>query len=126
MSHNEVIVANSEGGRLVRIPVEPGGAPGVASVLADDPRLYGADGIALDVHGNVWVAVIVQSRIVRVSPLGDIETVATAADGLDFPSSLAFDKNGDLWAVNFAIGPAGGAGPGLLRFSVKAKGQPLP
>lgn len=124
--HNGVVVGNSEGARLVRIPIEPDGAAGTATVLAEGPALYGADGIAFDVHGNVWVAVIVQSMIVRVSPSGAIETVATAADGLDFVSSIAFGKNGDLWAVNFAIGPPGGPGPALLRLAVDAKGQPVP
>jgi hypothetical protein len=124
--HNALIVANSEGARLVHIPIEPDGSPGVATVLAEDDALYGADGIAADVHGNVWVAVIVQSRIVRVAPSGDIETIATAADGLDFPSQVTFGKTSEMWAVNFAIGPPGGPGPALLRFDAGVKGQPTP
>jgi hypothetical protein len=40
-------------------------------------------------------------------PSGGITTIATAADGLDWASSLAFGKNTDLWVVNFAIGPPG-------------------
>jgi sugar lactone lactonase YvrE len=95
-------------------------------VLAEDEDLSGADGIAFDVHGNVWVAVISQSTIVRVSPGGDIATIATAADGLDWASSIAFGKEHDLWAVNFAIGPPGGPGPALLRLAVGVKGQPVP
>ena len=81
------------------------------------------DGIAFDVHGNVWVAVIAQSTIVSVSPSGTITTVATAADGLDWASSLAFGKDHDLWAVNFAIGPPGGPGPALLPLAVEVKGS---
>jgi hypothetical protein len=124
--HNALVVANSEGARLVHIPIEPDGSPGAATVLAESEALYGADGIALDVHGAVWVAVIVQSTIVRVSPSGDIETIATAADGLDFPSQVTFGKKSEMWAVNFAIGPPGGPGPALLRFDAGVKGQPLP
>jgi hypothetical protein len=86
-------------------------------VLAEDPALYGADGITFDDDGNLWVAVIVQSTIVRVLRSGEIETIATAADGLDFASSVAFGKGDEVWAVNFAIGPPGGAGPALLRFA---------
>ena len=124
--HNSLVVANSEGARLVRISIEPDGTAGAATVLAEDPALSGADGIAFDIHGNVWVAAIVQSTIVRVSPAGDVETIATSADGLDFASSIAFGKGTDLWVVNFAIGPPGGLGPALLRFDAGAKGQPLP
>ena len=124
--HNGVVVANSEGARLMHIPIEPDGTAGEATVLTEGPAIYGADGIAFDVHGNIWVAVIVQSTIIRVSPSGDIETIATAADGLDFASSIAFGKNSQLWVVNFAIGPPGGHGPALLRFDAGVKGQPLP
>ena len=124
--HNGIVVGNSEGARLLHIPIEPDGSAGDATVLAEGPALYGADGIAFDVHGNVWMAVILQSTIVRVSASGDIETIATAADGLDFVSSVAFGKKREMWAVNFAIGPAGGPGPGLLRFDAGVKGQPVP
>jgi sugar lactone lactonase YvrE len=95
-------------------------------VLAEGPALLAVDGIAFDVHGNVWAAVIAQSTIVRVSPSGTVTTVATASDGLDWASSIAFGKDHDLWAVNFAIGPPGGPGPALLRLAVGVKGQPLP
>ena len=124
--HGEIVVGNTEFGRLVKIEIEPDGSAGASSVLAENPALLGVDGIAFDVHGNVWAAVIVQSTIVSVSPSGAVTTVATAADGLDWASSIAFGKNGDLWAVNFAIGPTVSTGPALLRLAVGVKGQPLP
>jgi sugar lactone lactonase YvrE len=123
---NELVVGNTEKARLVRVPINPDGSAGSASILAEDPALLGIDGITFDVHGNVWACVIAQSTIVTVSPSGAITTVATAADGLDWNSSPAFGKNGDLWVVNFAIGPPGGPGPALLRLAVGVKGQPLP
>lgn len=124
--HKELVVGNSEGARLLRVPINPDGSAGSATVLAQGPALDFADGIAFDVHGGIWVAVIGQSKIVRVSPSGDVATVATAADGLDWTSSVAFGKGHDLWAVNFAIGPPGGPGPALLRLAVDVKGQPVP
>lgn len=123
---NEIVVGNTERARLVRITIEPDGSAGAVSVLAEAPALLGVDGLAFDVHGNLWAAVIAQSTIVRVSPSGAITTIATAADGLDWASSLAFGKNRDLWVVNYAIGPPGGPGPALLRLSVGVKGQPVP
>ena len=54
---------------------------------------------------------IAQSAIRTVNPGGSIATVATAADGLDWASSIAFGtshgEHGSLYAVNFAIGPPG-------------------
>jgi sugar lactone lactonase YvrE len=124
--HNELVVGNTEFGRLVRIEIEPDGSAGAFSVLAEEEALVAVDGIAFDVHGNVWAAVIARSTIVSVSPSGDVTTVATMDDGLDWASSIAFGKGHDLWAVNFAIGPPGGPGPALLRLEVGVKGQPLP
>lgn len=123
---NTIVVGNTEEARLVRIRIKPDGSAGPSTVLAQSPALLAVDGITFDVHGNVWAAVIAQSTIVRVSPSGAVTTVVTAADGLDWASSIAFGKNGDLWAVNFAIGPPGGPGPGLLRIAVGVKGQPVP
>ncbi|HLE98601.1 MAG TPA: NHL repeat-containing protein [Gaiellaceae bacterium] len=129
--HGSLVVAVSEGARLVRIPILPDGSAGDVEVLAEHGLLYGADGLALDVHGNVYVAVIVQSSVVRVSGGGGPpEVLATAANGLDFTSSLAFGTGkGDRKAaflVNFAIGPPGGAGPALLRMNVGVPGAPQP
>jgi sugar lactone lactonase YvrE len=123
---NELVVGNSEGARLLRIPIEPDGSAGTATILAQGDALRFVDGLAFDVHGILWAAVIEQSKIVQVSPTGDVTTVATMADGLDWTSSIAFGKNGDLWAVNFAIGPPGGPGPALLLLDVGVKGQPVP
>ena len=123
---NAIVVGNTEGARLVRIEIEPDGSAGAVTVLAEGLPLLAVDGIAFDVHGNVWAAVIAQSTIVRVSPSGAVTTVATAADGLDWASSIAFGKTGELWAVNFAIGPPGGPGPALLRLDVGYEGTAGP
>jgi sugar lactone lactonase YvrE len=133
--HGVVYVSNSELGRIVRIPVEHDGSAGTPTVLAEHPALISADGIALDVHGNIYVAVIFQSTIARLAPNGSGLTIlATAADGLDFPSSLAFGTGrGDrqsLFFVNFAVGPLfglpPGAGPGVLKLAAGVPGLPLP
>ena len=123
---NEIVVGNTERARLVKIAIETDGSAGAVSLLAETPQLLGVDGVAFDVHGNLWAAVIAQSTVVRVSPSGAITTVASAADGLDWASSIAFGKKGDLWAVNYAIGPPGGPGPALLRLHAGVQGQPVP
>ena len=123
---HELVVGNTEKARLVRIPINPDGSAGSATILAEDPALLAVDGLAFDVHGNIWACVIAQSTIVSVSPSGGITTIASAADGLDWASSLAFGKNTDLWVVNFAIGPPGGPGPAVLLLDAGVKGQPLP
>jgi sugar lactone lactonase YvrE len=131
----ELFVTNTELGRIIRIPVSSDGGAGTPTLFAQSGALGGADGLALDVHGDMYVAVIAQSTIVRV-PLdgGAVETIATAQDGIDWASSVAFGtgrgERKTLYMVNFAIGPAfgfpAGSGPGLLAVSVGVPGLPQP
>lgn len=128
--HGALYVAVTETGRIVRIPVEPDGSAGAIEVVAEDPLLIGADGIAFDVRGNLYVAANAQNALRRVTPGGDIETLATADGGLDFPSSLAFGRgpldHGTLLVTSFAGGAPGGAGPGIVAIDAGVPGQPLP
>jgi len=125
---NEVVVTNTEGARLLRIPVLPDGTAGAASVVAEGPALNGADGVALDVFGDAFVAVNSQNTLLRVAPDGSYTTLATAADGLDNPASLAFGtSHGErktLYITNFAVFSAAPK-PGLLRLPVGVPGEPL-
>jgi sugar lactone lactonase YvrE len=127
--NGELIVANTERGRLVRIPVEPDGSTGEATVLAESTALLGADGIALDVHGDVYVANAILYTVVRVGSDGLIETLATADDGLNQPSTLAFGtgkgERQTLFVANFSIFSPSPT-PAVLKLSVGVPGQPLP
>lgn len=105
----------------------------VAQVTGVDPEFGppGLDGMALDVYGNIYLPVINQSRIVKIAPDGSsVETIATLADGLDFPASLAFGTgNGErrsLFVTNYSLGPPIFAGPGLVKLRVEDPGLPLP
>jgi sugar lactone lactonase YvrE len=125
---NSLVVDNSEKASLVRIPIRVDGSAGDPQVIAQDPALFGADGVTLDVFGRVYVAVIAQSTIVRVSG-GSITTLADEGDGIVGASSLVFGTGrGDrlsLFAVNFGIfSPV--PEPALLRIPVGVPGRPVP
>ncbi|NNL47658.1 MAG: hypothetical protein HKO76_04765, partial [Acidimicrobiia bacterium] len=77
-------VANTEKGLVVTVPVGHDGEPGTSSILAAFPEVEvqpgvflpsAADGLALDVLGNVYVAQINLSTIVKVTPDGDVGVV---------------------------------------------------
>ncbi|HXJ65413.1 MAG TPA: SMP-30/gluconolactonase/LRE family protein, partial [Actinomycetota bacterium] len=129
LRHGRVIVSNTEGGSLVRIPVERDGSAGTPAVIAQGPNLFGADGVALSVHGNIYVAVNSQSTLLCVDPGGSITTLATSADGLENPASPAFGtgmgERKTLFLTNFAVFAAS-PNPALLAASVGEPGQPLP
>lgn len=128
---DSVIVANSQVPRLVRIPIECDGFAGDGEVILEDEILMGADGIALDVHRDIYVAVNKQDLLLRVSGDGEmIDIVADESDGLDFPSTIAFGQGPagkkNLYISNFALfsGPTGH--PGLLVTKVDTVGLAVP
>lgn len=129
VDHNEVIVANPEKGFLVTVPMKDDGSAGTVTVLASSPLLVGADGIALDVHGNIYVIAGIQNRLVVVRDDGSIDSLATAADGLNQPATLAFGSgrrdNQTLFITNFSVF-APNPTPGVLAFPADSPGLPLP
>ena len=108
------------------------GSPGEPQILTDSPDVYGPDGLALDVFGNIYVPLVFQDKLVRIDPDdGSVTELATIDDGLDEPASLAFSTHkGDRKAVfltNFAVMPEdGGSGPALLKIEIGVPGLPLP
>jgi sugar lactone lactonase YvrE len=124
--HDSLYVANTERGSLVRIPVDKDGSAGEPELLMETPDLIGADGIALDVHGSIYVGVNGADVILRFEADGSARTtIATPADGLQTPSSLAFGTgHGDrrsLFITNYLA-----EAPGILKLPVGVPGLPLP
>jgi sugar lactone lactonase YvrE len=77
--------------------------------------LCGPSGIAFDKSGNLWVADVVNNRVLRFSaPFSNGEAAslvlgqtsfttkasATTRGGLSFPISVSFDKSGNLWVAD--------------------------
>ncbi len=127
--HNHIIVGNTERGLLVEIPVRPDGSAGEPTVIAESAELFGADGIALDVHGNLYVVSAAHNTVVRVRGDGTIETLATDDHGLNQPSTLAFgagrSDNRTLFVANFSVFVPEPT-PAVLTLPVDQPGQPLP
>lgn len=129
-----IYVSNLDYGEILRIPFDSHGRPGPVHVFADDTRLQGADGIAFDAKGNLYVAVNAQDQIVSLDGRGNLDVLEQGSP-LDGPSSLVFGK-GDcdratLYVSNFAIARALGFKPGtpnpaILSLGVRHPGLPLP
>jgi sugar lactone lactonase YvrE len=125
---NEIVVGNTELGTLVSIPVLPDGSAGEATVLAQDPAIFGIDGLTVDARGTIYAAVIGQSTIVRFGE-DSIETLADADDGIVGASSIVFGQgmrdHRSLYGVNFgAFSPV--PAPSLFRLPVGVPGAPQP
>jgi sugar lactone lactonase YvrE len=127
--HNRLYVASTEKGVIAQVPVLPDGSAGALSVVAQGSDLIMVDGLAMDVHGAIYAALIGQDRVVTVNPdTGDITQLVGAADGVDGPASLAFGtgrgNRQDLYFTNYAV--LSRAHPGVLKMDVGVPGMPLP
>lgn len=124
-------VANTTAASIVRIPVAADGTAGSPELLAQDERLFGADGIALDTRENVSVATSASQSIARVNPDGDVEILAEG-DGLAFPSAVAYGtacgQRRTLYVTNFDAVEAltgGTPQPSLGALDVDIAGRPV-
>jgi sugar lactone lactonase YvrE len=135
----DLFVANTGRGALIRIPVTTDGLPGepvlVAGNLDCEPEgLFGMDGIALDVQGNVYALLVLQNKLVRIDPTdGSTTLLLDEDDGLWNASSVAFGTGkGDRTSVfiaNYAVlppEPINSLGPAILKLNVGVPGLPLP
>jgi sugar lactone lactonase YvrE len=125
---NEIVVGNTDLGTLVSIPIMPDGSAGDATVIVDDPAIFGIDGLTVDAHGTIYACVIAQSTIVRITGDG-IETLADADDGINGASSIVFGQGSrdhkSLYGVNFGVfSPV--PTPSLFRLPVGVPGAPQP
>ena len=141
--HGNLYVTNTEKGTVMRIPVQKDGSAGVPEVwwLQEVPESLlknklpyppMGDGLVLDVHGNLYVAVLTRSAVVRIDAQGlSQETVAVFPESpLDFPASLAFGtgkgERQSLFLSNLGLGAALGLpGPGLVKINAGVPGDPL-
>jgi len=100
-------VANTANDTIVQVPVNPDGTAGTPTVLTNS--INGADGIAVDRQGNIWVCANQSDEIVVIDPtgkalakLGDFNGVDRhgVPQGLFFPASPAFSADGRFLIVS--------------------------
>jgi sugar lactone lactonase YvrE len=152
--HGNLYVTNTEKGTVLQIPVWPDGSVGAPevwttlqevpeSVLAGAPLPVSGDGIALDVYGNLYVAVLTRSAVVRINLLDKSqETVAAFRlpndlplyAPFDFPASLVFGtgkgERTNLFVTNLGMGiskvpPLPWPGAGLVKIDTGVPGRPI-
>lgn len=125
-----VIIANSQVPAVIEIDDDCGQA-GAVTVLAAGEYLRGADGVALDHEGDIYVAANANSTLLEIDRnTGSSRVVADASDGLVFPSTVAFGRHGSdkksVFVANFGFGAGPDAPVSILRFYVGEKGESFP
>jgi sugar lactone lactonase YvrE len=127
-AHGDLYVANSDRSSVVKIPVQSDGSAGRPRVLVQDARLHVADGMAFDTDGNLYVACSLgNDALYRVHTDRSIETLATAADGLDYPANIAFGTDDrDRKSLYIANVGADFGHASVARAQIGVPGLPLP
>jgi sugar lactone lactonase YvrE len=85
-------VADTARGAIWRIAFDDGGRAQRPVLWVQNEALAGADGLAFDARGQLWVAVNELNSLVRISPAGELTEVTRngAAGPLEFPAALVF------------------------------------
>jgi sugar lactone lactonase YvrE len=141
--HGDLYVSNTEKGTVLKISIKKDGsleAPELWATLQEVPDSFPplsqyypvvmGDGMTLDVFGNIYVAVLTRSAVIRINieDPSEQQTVAVfPADLLNSPASLFFGtgkgERTNLFVTNLGMGPW--PGRGLVKLDAGVPGRPL-
>ena len=112
-------VAETFASKVVRIPIRDDGSAGEREDVAELPGSL-PDGLALDVDGNLYVGCYEPSRVLRVSPSGEVDTLYhdVTAHTLAHPTNIAF-RGTTMFTSNLGRWH-------LTRIEAGVEGLPLP
>jgi hypothetical protein len=80
---DNAVYTSVERGAILRIPINPDGTAGTATVWAQVPGPAFFDDMTLDDRtGDVYVARLDTNQLLRITPAGSITPIVTNADGL--------------------------------------------
>ena len=85
-------VTDTARGAVWKVVIGPDGKGGTPVLLAQSPLLEGADGLAFDRTGTLWIAANELNALGTVTPAGQVRQVAkNGSQGpLEFPSAIVF------------------------------------
>jgi sugar lactone lactonase YvrE len=85
-------VADTARGAVWKVEMTADGKGGKPVLLAQSPLLEGADGLAFDRGGRLWVTANERNALLTVSADGKVDEIAKngSAGPLEFPSAIVF------------------------------------
>jgi sugar lactone lactonase YvrE len=94
-SKNTLYVADTARGAIWKVEIGADGKGAKPILWAESPLLHGADGLAFDAGGKLWVTANERNALVTVAPDGTMQEVAKngSAGPLEFPAAIVFVGN---------------------------------
>jgi sugar lactone lactonase YvrE len=101
---------SGESAKTIMVSTFAGGEGGFADGIGGDARFLGPFSIAIDAAGNLYVADTVNDRIRKITPAGEVSTLAGGEEGFadgvgsdarfNKPSGIASDAAGNLYVAD--------------------------
>lgn len=100
LDRNTLYVVETFARRVSRIPIQADGSPGQIEVFVEGIERL-PDGLAFDIHGNLYISCYEPSRIFRASPDGKLELFIDdpEAHTMCHPTNIAFRRT-ELFTAN--------------------------
>jgi sugar lactone lactonase YvrE len=115
----------SSGDRILRIPINPDGSAGTATVWAQVPGAFFDDMTLDDRTGDVYVARLDLDQLLQITPAGVVTPIATNADGLLGAANMTLIHVGHRTVIYIANTGAPlfstdttGFGPALVQITI--------
>jgi sugar lactone lactonase YvrE len=101
-SQGVLYVADTARGAIWQVAIGADGKGGKPALWAQSPLLEGADGLAFDRTGKLWVAANERNAIVTVTPNGQVQDIANngSSGPLEFPAAIVF-VGGTAYIANY-------------------------
>ncbi len=111
------IYTSIEGGKILRIPINPDGSAGTAQIWAQVPGPAFFDDMVLDDRtGDVYVTRLDTNELLQITPAGVITPIVTNADGLLGAANMALIHVGQSTVIYLANGAVDFLGTGQTTF----------
>jgi hypothetical protein len=128
---NDLYVSNTDQMLVLKVPIDPQGAAGAPETVATQVNI---DDFAFDVEGNLYGATHIYNSVVKITPTGDITTIAQADQGVIGSTAIAFgqterDRTAIYVVTNggmFLPPPTGVVPAEVVRLDVGVAGVPVP
>jgi sugar lactone lactonase YvrE len=123
---NNAVYTSIEGGEILRIPINPDGSAGTATVWAQVPGAFFDDMTIDDRTGDVYVTRLDTNELLQITPSGVVTPIATHADGILGAANMSLihvGQNTVIYLGNsnddfLGTGATGGAGPAILKITI--------